>query len=58
MFWNLFTIVSVAGIAPYKIASKIIDDVFNSYSLHWQVKLKPTFPHMPQNNINEMILVH
>lgn len=58
MFWNLFTIVGVAGIAPYKIASKIIDDVFNSYSLHWQVKLKSTFPHMPQNNINEMILVH
>lgn len=51
-------IVGVAGIAPYKIARKIIDDVFKSYSLHWQVKLKSTFLYMPQNDINEMILVH
>ena len=57
MFCDLFTIIGAAGSASYKIAPKITD-IFNSYCLHCQVKLKFTLLHIPQNDKHEIILVH
>ena len=46
MFCELFTMVGAAGLELYKIDRKIIDDIFNNYSLRCQVKVKSTFSQM------------
>ena len=45
MFHKLFTIFDAVGLEYYKIASKSIHDIFNSYSLHCQEKLKSSSLH-------------
>ena len=58
MVCELFTIVDAAGLWSYKIARTVIDDVFDSYYLHCQAKVNSTSLLIPQNDINEIILVH
>ena len=52
---NLMTIFSAGGLESYILARKIVYNTVNSYLLHCPVKLTLL---MPQNNINEVILVH
>ena len=43
MFDKLFTIFGPRGLEPYnKVARKSIYDMFNGYSLHYQVRFKST----------------
>ena len=49
------TIFSAGGLESYTLARKIVHDTVNNYLLHCPVKLTLL---MPQNNINEVILIH
>ena len=55
IFYKFLIIFGTVNLQSYKIARKSIYDIFDSLSLHWKVKFSL---HVPQNNINEIILIH